>query len=133
MGLFKQMKDMKNVVAAAPEMVEQANQMSAQAQQMAAAQQQAAAAGAVPGGVGGPLDPASLEPIAGITLEEYARLSKTIGTRGLDQAGIEAYVTAEGHTPETWQAAYDGWNERFKGNTALAVHFGNLYQQTPAS
>ena len=37
MGLFKQMKDMKNVVAAAPGMVDQAQQMAANAQQKQAA------------------------------------------------------------------------------------------------
>ena len=37
MGLFKQMKDMKNVVAAAPGMIDQAQQMQANAQQMQAA------------------------------------------------------------------------------------------------
>jgi hypothetical protein len=133
MGLFKQMKDMKNVVAAAPDMVDQAQQMQANAQQMQAAQMQAAQMGAVPGGVGGAVDPAALEPIEGISLEEYARLSKTIGTRGLDQAGIADYVQTQGHTPDAWQAAYDGWNERFKGNTALAVQYGNLYQQAAGS
>jgi hypothetical protein len=129
MGLFKQMKDMKNVVAAAPDMVDQAQQMQANAQQMQTAQMQAAQAGAVPGGVGGPLDAAALEPIAGISLEEYARLSKTIGTRGLDEAGLANYVVGQGHSVESWQAAYEGWNDRFKGNTALAVQYGNLYQQ----
>ena len=40
-GLFKQMKDTKDMVNAAPGMVAQAQQMAAQAQQMAAAQQAA--------------------------------------------------------------------------------------------
>jgi phage-related minor tail protein len=44
MGIFKQIKDMKDMVNAAPALVEQAQQMGAQAQQMAAAQQAAAQA-----------------------------------------------------------------------------------------
>jgi hypothetical protein len=40
-GLFKQLKDAKDMVNAAPGMVAQAQQMAAQAQQMAAAQQAA--------------------------------------------------------------------------------------------
>ena len=58
MGIFKQMKDMKDMVNAAPGLVEQAQQMGAQAQQMAAAQRAAAQAqmgqygGAQPGAFG---------------------------------------------------------------------------------
>jgi hypothetical protein len=127
MGLFKQMKDMKNVVAAAPDMIEQANAMAAQSQQMAAAQQQAAAAtGAVPGAPG-QLDEATLAPIAGISIEQYAKISKQIGTQGLDDEGVTSLVIGQGLTREAWDEAYNGWNERFKGNTALAVHFGNIY------
>jgi len=43
---------------------------------------------------------------------------------------VESFVKLQGHSPEDWQAAYDGWNARFKGNMALSVHFGNLHQQT---
>jgi hypothetical protein len=130
MGLFKQMKDMKTVVAAAPGMIEQAQQLQANAAQMQSAQF-AAAQGAAPtaaatGSAGAP------DPIAGVSLEEYARLSKTIGEQRLDEQGIEQLMSRRGYAPGTWQAAYDGWNARFKGNTALAVQFGNLYQSVQA-
>lgn len=128
MGLFKQMKDMKNVVAAAPDMVAEAQQLQANAQQMQAAQM-----GVQHDMVPGQVDAATLEPIAGISLDEYARLSKIIGTRGLDEAGIANLMTSEGRSLDDWKAAYDGWNARFKGNTALAVQFGNLYQQAPGA
>jgi hypothetical protein len=88
---------------------------------------QMAAVGAT--GAAEAIDPQLLEPIAGITLEQYAELSKAVGERKLDQAGIESFVQLRGLTPEAWQAAYDGWNERFKDNMALSVHYGNLYQQ----
>ncbi len=123
MGFRKQMKDMKNVVKAAPDLMEQANQMGEQSQQMAAAQQQA---GAVPGAPG-ELTEENLAPIEGISIEEYAKLSKQIGERGLDETGIANLMMSAGHTTEAWDTAYDGWNERFKGNTALAVHYGHLY------
>lgn len=131
MGVFKQIKDMKNVVAQTPAMIEQAQKMAQQAQEMQAAQMAAAQAqmpqmgGAPAGGV----EPALLEPIAGISLERYAQLAKSVGERKLDQAGVESFVKLQGHSPEDWQKAYDGWNARFKGNMALSVHFGNLYQQ----
>ena len=42
MGFLKQFKDMKEMVVAAPGMIDQAQTLGAQAQQMAAAQQAAA-------------------------------------------------------------------------------------------
>jgi hypothetical protein len=123
---FKRIKDMKKAVSAAPDMIEQAQQMQAQAQQMQAAQM--AASGTAAAGTQA-IDPRLLEPISGVTLEKYAELSKGIGQRKLDQAGIESFVKLHGVDAADWQAAYDGWNERFKGNMALSVHFGNLYQQ----
>jgi hypothetical protein len=130
-GMFKQIKDMKNVVAQTPAMVEQAQKMAQQAQQMQAAQMAAAQAqmGQMPGAPAGAVDPALLEPIAGISLERYAQLAKSIGERKLDQAGVESFVKLQGHDPEDWQKAYDGWNARFKNNMALSVQFGGLYQQ----
>jgi hypothetical protein len=118
--MFKGFKDMKKAVSEAPALIEQAQNLQMQAEQMQAAQMAA---------TGGAIDPTMLEPIAGVTLEKYAEISKAIGERRLDQAGIETFVQMHGVTPEAWQAAYDGWNARFKGNMALSVHFGNLYQQ----
>jgi hypothetical protein len=130
-GVFKQIKDMKNVVAQTPGMVEQAQKMAQQAQQLQAAQMAAAQAqmGQMAGAPAGGVDPALLEPIAGISLERYAQLAKSIGERKLDQAGVESFVKLQGHSPEDWQKAYDGWNARFKNNMALSVQFGSLYQQ----
>jgi hypothetical protein len=115
---------MKKAVSEAPGMIEQAQKMQQQAQEMQAAQM---AAGQAAGAAG--IDPELLEPIAGVSLEKYAELAKAVGERKLDQAGIDSFVQLHGVSPEEWQAAYDGWNERFKGNMALSTHFGNLYQQ----
>jgi hypothetical protein len=126
MAIFKQMKDMKTVVNAAPGMVAEAQQMQANAQQMQAAQ-----GAAMPGMVGGvpapiaPDDPI-LVPIAGIDLQRYAQLSKAVGVHGLkNQEQIDDYMTRAGHTPDAWQQAYDGWNARFKANMSLST----LYAQ----
>jgi hypothetical protein len=131
MGVFKQIKDMKDVVAQTPGMVEQAQKMAQQAQQLQAAQMAAAQTqmGQMAGAPAGGVDPVLLEPIAGISLERYAQLAKSIGERKLDQAGVESFVKLQGHSPEDWQKAYDGWNARFKNNMALSVQFGSLYQQ----
>ncbi|MEX0826261.1 MAG: hypothetical protein WD184_05885 [Acidimicrobiia bacterium] len=135
MGFFKEIKEVKETIAGVPEMIEQAQQLSAQAQEMQVAQAamaQAAVAQAATAGSAGSIDPAMLEPIGGISMERYAQIAKTVGEKTLDQAGTEALVRKHGHTPEDWQAAYDGWNSRFQGNMALAVQFGTLFQQTSA-
>ena len=75
MGMFKRMKDMRDMVEAAPGMVAQAQQLGAQAQQLGAQAQQMAAAqqaayqaqaaqafGAQPGGFA---EGADFDPIAG--------------------------------------------------------------------
>lgn len=111
--------------------LEDMQKMAQQAEELRAAQTAAAQAqrAQMAGAPAGPIPPALLEPIAGISLERYAQLAKSVGERRLDQAGVESFVKLQGHSPEEWQAAYDGWNARFKDNMALSVHFGNLYQQ----
>jgi hypothetical protein len=122
-GFGKSMKDMKDMMAAAPDLIQQAQDMQAAASAQAAAAQ---------GAMASDVDPALLEPIEGISLELYARFAKTIGERGLDEAGTKAMVEKAGHTAEQWKAAYDGWNARFKGNMNLSTRFGMLYQQAEA-
>jgi hypothetical protein len=131
MGLFKGMKDMKDTVAAAPDLIDQAQQMQAQAAQMQAAQ--AGAMGAVAGMQQGAaaVDPAMLEPIDGISLERYAQLSKSFGSRKLTtEAQINDFLASAGHTPEQWHAAYEGWNARMKQDMALSGHFSALFNAT---
>jgi len=133
MGLFKGMKDMKDAVAAAPDMIDQAQQMQAQAMQMQ--QNNAGAMGAVAGMQQGAaaVDPALLEPIDGISLERYAQLSKTIGSRQLtSEAQTNEFLVSQGHTQEQWQAAWEGWNARMKQDMALSGHFSALFNSTPA-
>ena len=125
MGLFKDLKGMKETVAAAPEMIEQAQQMSANAQQMAAQQQamaqqqQAAAAGAAVG--------PDFEPIAGVSLELYAEISKGLAAVNYDQSQAPAIAATKGVSGENWQTALDGWNARITANPAVASRFNALY------
>ena len=90
--LRKSIKDMKAMTAAAPGMVEQANQLAAQAQQMQAAQQAQAAQmqAMMQGPTITPGDP-RLEPIAGVTIEQYATISKAAATAGADENTLVAW------------------------------------------
>lgn len=131
MGLFKQMKDMKNVVEQAPDMISQAQQMGAQAQEMAAAQQAAAqqamaqqqAATTAAAEAGGP----DFEPVAGVSIEQYAEVSKGVADAGGDQSKAVEIAAAKGISADNWQAAIDGWNQRMQTNPAVGQRFNQLY------
>lgn len=131
--LRKSMKDMKTMVSAAPGMIEQANQMAAQAQQMQQAQAaNAAQSQAMMAGTTIPAGDPRLAPIAGVTLEKYAEVSKVAATQGADEAGLVGLALARGVvSPEAWVEAYQGWNERMQGDMQLATQFGHLYQAAP--
>ena len=127
--LKKSMKDMKTTVGAAPGMIEQANQMAAQAQQMQQAQQaQAAQLQAMQAGPTIPDGDPRLAPIAGVTIEQYAAISKAAATQGADESGLVGLALARGVESAAWQEAYAGWNARMQGDMQLATHFGHLYQ-----
>lgn len=136
MGMFKQLKDAKKAVEAAPGLIDQSMQMANQAQQMAAAQQaaaqqQAAAAQAAAqqagaqqaGAAAGP----DFEPIAGVSLEQFAEVCKGLAAHGHDQSkGVEV-AASKGISPVDWQQAFDGWNARVKTNPAVAQRFSAAY------
>ncbi len=146
MGMFKQFKDMKEAVAAAPGMVEQAQQLAAASQQMAAQQNmaaqqaaaaQAAAAGVPLGGIGagiapppapGALTDADRAPIGGVSLELYVELSRELGARGYTMEQAPSLAAERGVTAADWQAAVAGWNQRMAANPAVALEFNRLYQ-----
>jgi hypothetical protein len=122
--MFKQMKDMKKTVAAAPDLVDQAMQMSQQAQHMQAAQQ-AAMAQAPMGGVAasaGELTGPDAEPIAGVSLEQYAAICRAMG--GVNDPSV---ATAHGVAPDAWQAAQDGWTARMQRNHAVGRQFNTHF------
>jgi len=134
MGMLKRMKDMRDMVEAAPGMVAQAQQLGAQAQQMAAAQQAAAAAqqaayqsqaggypGAAPAG-------ADFEPIAGVSLDQYAAVSKGVAAYGYDQSKLVDVAASKGIAAFAWDTAYRGWNERIQRNHAVAQRFNQIYR-----
>ena len=136
MGIFKQMKDMKDMVSAAPGLIEQAQQMGAQAQQMAAAQQAAAQArmaqygGAQPGAFGqqaGPTGP-DFEPIDGVTLEQFAAVGKAVAAYNYDGTKLPGIAASMGISGPAWESASRGWNDRLLANPAVAQRYNQLYR-----
>ena len=142
MGFFKQIKDLKETVAAAPGMIEEAQKMQANAQAMAAQQQAAAAGymaqanaaamGVVPGmapgaaPAGAPVGP-DFEPVSGVSLELFAEVSKGLAAYNYDQSKAVEIAASKGVSAEAWQAAIDTWNARMKSNPAVAQRFNALY------
>ena len=141
MGMFKDLKksvtDMKDMTAAAPGMIQQANQLrDGAAMQQAAAQQQADAImvqAGVAAGSNTMQAPSSipaemLAPIAGVSIELYANISKGIAAYNYDQAMLPSIALSKGVDAGSWQLAMDGWNERIKANAAVAQLFNRTYQ-----
>lgn len=129
MGLLKDFKDLKNVVAAAPDMIDEAQKMAANAQAMAAQQQQAAAAmmaqqqQAVAAAAVGP----DFDPVAGVSLEQYVEVAKGLAEYNYDQNMAVQVAGMKGIAADAWQTASDGWNARIKANPAVAQRFNALY------
>jgi hypothetical protein len=150
MGIFKQIRDMKDMVNAAPGLVEQAQQMGAQAQQMAAAQRAAAQAqmaqygGAQPGAFGqqagafgqqagafgqqaGPTGP-DFEPIDNVSLDQFAAVTKAVAAFNYDGSKLPQIAASRGIPAYAWESACNGWNERIKSNPAVAQRYNQLYR-----
>jgi hypothetical protein len=131
MGMFKRMKDMKDMVEASPDMVRQARQMGAQAQEYGAAQQAAmntqAAQFAPPATAATAAGPADFDPIAGVSIELYADISKGLAAYNYDITKGPEVAATKGVSADDWSAAMTGWNDRIKANRAVAQRFNALY------
>ncbi len=126
MGLFKQVKQMKDVVAEAPNMVSSA--MAMQDAQARAAQAAAAATTATgaPAGAEAALDD---QAIAGLTLATYAAVCRAGTERGVtDVAGVAAIARERGIDQAAWEAGMNGWNARFATDPTAAMRFNTLWR-----
>jgi hypothetical protein len=122
MNLFKQFGDMGQMVKAAPGLIDQANQLQAQSEQyrrqMDAQAAQAMGAEPVPG---------NLDPIAGVDLERYARISKGIAAYGYDAAKLPAVAASFGVDAASWDAAAAGWAARIQADRGVGRRFNEIY------
>jgi len=136
MGIFRQLKDMRDMVNAAPGLMADAQQMASQAQQMAAAQQAAARAqlagtGNVrPGGQQPGAQPAGpdFESVSGVSLEQFAAVSKAVAGHNYDGSLLPQIAASTGIPAAAWESAAQGWNDRIRANPAVARHFNLLYR-----
>lgn len=133
-GFVKDMKHASQAARSGGEMLAGKDQMLEQAAQMRAATQAGAAAGvgmAMPGATvmppAGPIDDADLEPIAGVSLEQYVDISKGLAAYGYDQSKAVEVAASKGVSAASWEAAVAGWNDRIKANRAIGQRFNQLY------
>jgi len=128
MALFGKMR---HAVAAAPDVMVTARQLEARAQELAAAQRAASAAGASSGAADLPTAPAvakaDLAPIGGMSIEQYASVSRILRAAEPGEAPDPARIAAElGVSAESWAAAVDGWNTRIVRAPGVARRFNDL-------
>lgn len=128
MGMFKQMKDLKALTQSAPALIQAGQAAGLEAQRLGAAlqAQQAAAvqAGTAPGST-----PAAeeLAPIAGVTLERYAEVSRGLAAYGYDTSKAVSIAAGFGISATDWDTAMHGWNDRIAANPAVASAFQRAY------
>jgi hypothetical protein len=132
MGLFRQMKQLKQVTAEAPDLVRSA--MALQQAQATAAN--AAMASAVAASTakrddvvlnGGGHDTG--DSIAGVSLVEYAAVTRTATDQGIsDPVGFAGIARQRGIDAASWDAAMLGWAERFAVDPAAAMRFSALWR-----
>jgi hypothetical protein len=92
-------------------------------------------AGAVdPALFGGPstqplaVDDPMLAPIAGVSLERYAQITKAAANRGVtDEAGVCAVAETMGVSGDAYRQAMQGWNDRMKQSMVVGQQFNRTY------
>ena len=121
MGMFKNVKD---TLASATEAAKHAPA----AKEAAEAQATAAQAGLTEGTYD-PNDP-GFEPVEGVSLEQYAKLCKTLAGAGLkDEAEVDQWAQQQGLQSGQFKRVNDEFTKRMGTNRALTNRFGMLYAQ----
>jgi hypothetical protein len=108
MGMLRRMKDLRDMAEAGPG-------------QLARYQTQAAAAGDPAG--------ADFEPVAGVSLEEFATVSKGVAAHGYDGSRLAEIAQSHGIDPARWESAAQGWNARIQASPPVAQRFNQLYRE----
>lgn len=130
MGIFKDFKDMAAMAKAAPDLIMSSQQLAenAKAQAAAAEQQQGAAGGGFGMPAPTPIDPANLEPIAGVDLEKYVAVTKGIAAYNYDAAHLPTVAAGLGIGAAEWAQAQTGWAARIMADrTGVGARYNQLY------
>jgi hypothetical protein len=123
MSMFKQFGDMAKMVKAAPGLIDQANTLAAQSEAYRA-QMDAQAAYTMTAQPA----PGSLEPIAGVDLDRYARIVKGIAAFGYDETKLPVVAGMFGVDEAAWAQAQAGWGGRIQADRGVGRRFNEIYQ-----
>jgi hypothetical protein len=73
-------------------------------------------------------DDAIWDPIEGVSLEQYALITKGAADKGItDEPGVLAAAEEQGVESAAFQTAMAGWNERMKQSMAVGQKFNAIY------
>ncbi len=80
------------------------------------------------GSVGPAPDGPAFEPISGVDLETFTRVSHGLTSRGItEEQPVLAFVAEQGLDPAEWETVANGWNDRIINDLAVKQRFGQLY------
>jgi hypothetical protein len=124
-GFVKDMKQASQAAQAGVDALRQKDELLAQAEAMRSAQGQMP--GVAPMPPAGPISDAELEPIAGVSLEQYVTIAKASASSGGDAAAVAAVAGSHGVSAADWDTASTGWAARIQANRAIGQRFNELY------
>ena len=127
MGLFKDIKDMKDMAHAAPGMIRQTVELGEAAKANGAAQQAAGAQYMTQMSTMASPFAGETDAIAGVDLALFTTISRSFAEVGYDQARGPELAARHGVGAAQWQTAMDGWNARIASDPAVASAFNTLY------
>ena len=121
-GLFTRLKAVKAILVDQAETVGEADELDPQPRETIDA-----AAPAPPGTAAPVVGNGDYEPVAGVSIELYAAISRRLAADGFDQSNATAIAAAHGVARDAWEAAVAGWNDRIKASPGVATRFNALY------
>jgi hypothetical protein len=74
-----------------------------------------------------PTEGPDFEPVAGVSLELYAEISKGLAAYNYDQSKAPEIAASKGVSADAWDAAMTEWNVRMKRNPGVAKAFNSYY------
>ena len=122
MNMFKQFGDMAKMVQAAPGLIDQANALAEQS----AAYRTLMDAQAMHAMTAQPA-PGSLDPIAGVDLDRYARIVKGIAAYQYDETKLPLVAGMFGVDAASWTEAQAGWAARIQADRGVGRRFNEIY------
>lgn len=68
-----------------------------------------------------------LAPIAGVSLETYARIVRGTAAYNYDSSMLPTLAAQHGVCDDDWHRAHQGWNARIRRDQSVAQRFTDVY------